>query len=51
MEQTASLFMYKQAIFTKILQKMLKQELTIQILNYTNHRVKEKIKTNSINER
>ena len=33
--QTASLFMYKQMIFTKTLQKMLKQGLTIKILNQT----------------
>ena len=30
--ETASLFIYKQMIFTKILQKMLKQDLTLQIL-------------------
>ena len=34
----------KQKIFIKILQKMLKQDLTLQILNQTNNCLKEKIR-------
>ena len=34
----------KNMIFTKVLQKMLKQGLTLQILNQTDHCLKEKIK-------
>ena len=41
--QIASL-LCKNMIFTKILQKMLKQDLTLQILNQTNHCLKEKLK-------
>ena len=32
--QTASLFMQRQMVFTKILRKMLKEDLTLQILKY-----------------
>ena len=41
--QTASLFMYKKIIFTKMLQKMLKQDLTLQILKESDDYLKEKI--------
>ena len=34
----------KQKIFIKILQKMLQQDLTLQILNQTNHCLKKKVK-------
>ena len=36
---------------TKILQKMLKQDLTFQILKWTDHYLKEKQKSNWANER
>ena len=41
--QTASSFMSKQMIFTKMLQKMLKQDLTLQILKESDDYLKEKI--------
>ena len=41
--QTASLFMYKKIIFTEMLQKMLKQDLTLQILKESDDYLKEKI--------
>ena len=41
--ETASLFMYKKIIFTKMLQKMLKQDLTLQILKESDDYLKEKI--------
>ena len=41
--QTASFFMYKKIIFTKMLQKMLKQDLTLQILKESDDYLKEKI--------
>ena len=41
----------KQIIFTKTLQKMLKQDLKLQILNQTDHCLKEKRKNDWINER
>ena len=41
--QTASLFMYKKIIFTKMLQKMLKQDLTLQILKESDDYLKDKI--------
>ena len=41
--QTAPLFMYKEIIFTKMLQKMLKQDLTLQILKESDDYLKEKI--------
>ena len=42
--QTASLFMQEQMIFTKILQKILKENLTHQTLKQTDHYLKEKLK-------
>ena len=49
--QAASLFMQKQIIFTKILQKMLKHDLTLQTLKQTDHYLKEKKKINQTIER
>ena len=42
--QPASLFMYKHKIFIKLLQKMLKQDLTLEILNQTDQCLKQKNK-------
>ena len=42
--QTVSLYTEKQMIFIKKLQKMLKVDLILQIMNYTGHYQKEKIK-------
>ena len=39
--QKASLFMYKQMVFTMTLPKLLKQDLTLQILKQTDHYLKE----------
>ena len=41
---TEGFIVHVKMIFTKILQKMLKQDLTLQILNYRDHYLKEKIK-------
>ena len=49
--ETASLFMQKQMIVTNKLQKMLKQDLTLEILNQIDHYLNEKLKkTNWTNE-
>ena len=42
---TVSLYTQKQVIFTKILQKMLKLYLILQIMNQIDHYLKEKNKT------
>ena len=49
---TDSFIVYiKKMIIVKTLQKMLKVDLILQIMNYIGHCLKKKIKTNWINER
>ena len=43
-KDTDSFMVYSFIIFTEILQKMLKQGLSLQILNQTDHCLKEKMK-------
>ena len=44
MDRDSFIVYAKQMIFTKILQKMLKKDLTLQIMKLTDHYLKEKIK-------
>ena len=43
---TDSFIVYKNIIFIKTLQKMLKQGLILQVMNYTDNCLKEKMKNN-----